>query len=157
LKMTDQELRDEMKNMLGDPEIIQKRKQFHQQLVKNQQVQGTQDADVVVTNPTHYSVAIKFDARTMDEPIIVAKGADILAFQIRTLAAEHNIPIVRKPELARTLFAEVEIGKPITFARGDHETYKMLVDVLRYAYDLKGRDFFGEINHRERMQKRRNS
>jgi len=151
LRMTDQELREELKNMLGDPEIIQKRKQFHQQLVKNQQVQGTQEADVVVTNPTHYSVAIKYDARTMDGPVIVAKGADFMALQIRSIAAEHRIPIVRRPELARILFATIEIGMPIDVS---DEHMKTLVEVIRFAYSLTGRDLRSEAEHRRRTQGR---
>ena len=154
LKMTDQEMRDEVKNMMGDPQLIQKRRQFHQELVSKQQVQGTEDADVVVTNPTHFSVAIKFDAKTMDAPVVVAKGADLLAFQIRNIAAEKNIPIVRKPLLARTLFSTVDIGKAIDYSIS-REQMQTLVEVIRYAYSLTGRDLKSEMDYRERNKHRR--
>ena len=147
LRMTDQEIRDEMKNMIGDPQIISKRRQIQREMAQQQRAQGTQDADVVVTNPTHFSVAIKFDARTMDGPVIVAKGTDLIAFQIRKIAAEHKIPVVQRPLLARTLFATVEIGEPITLIP---EHMKTLTEVLIYAYSLAGRDFLGEYDRRQR-------
>jgi flagellar biosynthetic protein FlhB len=152
LKMTDQEIRDEIKNMIGDPQILQKRKQIQQEMARQQRAQGTQEADVVVTNPTHYSVAIKFDARTMDGPVIVAKGADFMAFQIRKIAAEHQIPVVERKLLARTLYESVEIGKPITLVPEQMQT---LTEVLVYAYGLVGRDFFGEYDNRQRNRRRR--
>jgi flagellar biosynthetic protein FlhB len=136
LRMTDQQLREEYKQNEGDPEILQKRKQFHRELVKNQQVQGTQEANVVVTNPTHFSVAIKFDIRTMSYPVVVAKGADILAFQIREVAAQHRIPIVRRPVLARTLYDRIEIGQQIMI---EEEHMNTLAEVLGFAYRLTGR------------------
>jgi len=154
LRMTDQEIRDEMKNMIGDPQIISKRRQIQREMATKQRVQGTQDADVVVTNPTHYAVAIKFDARTMDGPVVVAKGSDFLAFQIRKLAAEHGIPVVERKELARTLFAFVEIGLPITLPHEHAKHMKTLVEVLKYVYDLAGRDFDAEYSYRQRTKRR---
>jgi flagellar biosynthetic protein FlhB len=151
LRMTDQEIRDEMKNMIGDPQILQKRRQIQREMATKQRTQGTSEANVVVTNPTHFSVAIKFDARTMDGPVVVAKGADFLAFQIRKIAAEHGIPVVERKELARTLFASVEIGEPVTLVP---EHMRTLVEVLKYVYDLTGRDFDGEINYRQRTRRR---
>jgi len=152
LRMTDQEIRDEMKNMIGDPQIISKRRQIQREMATKQRVQGTSDADVVVTNPTHYAVAIKFDARTMDEPVVVAKGADVLAFQIRKIAAEHGIPVVERKELARNLFAMIEIGKPIVQIPREH--MQTLVDVMLYVYSLTGRDLNGEMNYRLRSRRR---
>ena len=152
LRMTDQELRDEIKNMIGDPQIISKRRQIQREMAQKQRVQGTQDADVVVTNPTHFAVAIKFDAKTMDGPVIVAKGADFLAFQIRKIAAEHGIPVVERKALARSLFETVEIGKPITLTQEHMQT---LTEVLIYVYDLVGRDFLGEYDQRLRKRNRR--
>ena len=136
LRMTDQELRDEIKNMIGDPQIISKRRQIQREMAQKQRVQGTQDADVVVTNPTHFSVAIKYDIHTMDYPVVVAKGSDFLAFQIRKIAAEHRIPIVERKLLARTLFDRVEIGQPIMI---EEEHMKTLAEVLAYAYWMTGR------------------
>jgi flagellar biosynthetic protein FlhB len=151
LKMTDQEVRDEMKNMIGDPQIISKRRQIQREMAQKQRAQGTQDADVVVTNPTHFSVAIKFDARTMDGPVVVAKGEDFMAFQIRKIAAEHQIPVVERKLLARTLYSTVEIGKPITLPE---EHMKTLVEVLMYVYKLAGRDMDSEWNYRQRNKQR---
>ena len=136
LRMTDQEMRDEIKNMLGDPQIISKRRQIQREMAQKQRVQGTPEADVVVTNPTHYAVAIKYDIRTMDYPVVVAKGADHLAFQIRKIAAEHRIPVVERKALARALFASVKIGNPVMI---EEEHMKTLAQVIAYAYWLTGR------------------
>ena len=152
LRMTDQEMRDEVKNMMGDPQLIGKRRQFHRELINRQQVQGTEDADVVVTNPTHFSVAIKYDARTMENPVVVAKGADLLAFQIRNIAAEHHIPILRRPMLARTLFSAVEIGMPINTISREH--MQTLIEVMTTAYSLRGRDLQREMGLRDRNRQR---
>ena len=151
LRMTDQEIRDQFKQYEGSPEVKQKRRQIQQEMAKQQRVQGTEDADVVVTNPTHYAVAIKFDARTMDAPVVVAKGADFFARQIRKIAAEHGIPIVEQKALARALFDRVEIGEEV-YSNVALEHVKMLGEVLHYAYRLAGRDFIGEINRRQRSR-----
>ena len=150
LRMTDQEIRDEMKNMIGDPQIISKRRQIQREMATKQRTQGTADADVVVTNPTHFAVGIKFDARTMDGPVVVSKGSDFLAFQIRKIAAEHRIPVVERKPLARALFETVEIGEPITLVP---EHMKTLVEVLKYVYDLTGRDLDAEYNYRQRNRR----
>ena len=152
LRMTDQEIRDQFKQYEGSPEVKQKRRQIQQEMARKQRVQGAEDADVVVTNPTHFAVAIKFDARTMDGPVIVAKGADLLAFQIRRIAAEHGIPVVERKALARTLFETVEIGQPVTLVPEHMET---LTEVLIYAYSLVGRDFRSEYFQRQRSRSRR--
>ena len=150
LRMTDEELRQEIKNIFGDPQIIGKRKQIQQEMARKQRTQGTSDADVVVTNPTHYAVGIKYDAQTMEEPIVVSKGSDFLAFQIRKIAAEHRIPIVERKPLARALFETVEIGAPITLNR---EHMLTLIEVLKYAYALSGRDFDAEHSYRQRTRR----
>lgn len=152
LRMTDQEIRDEMKNMIGDPQVIGKRRQIQREMAMKQRVQGTPDADVVVTNPTHFAVAIKFDARTMEGPVVVAKGADYLAFQIRKIAAEHGIPVVERKPLARALFEKVEIGEAITLLP---EHMKTLIEVLKYVYRLAGRDFDSEYVSHQRSRTRR--
>jgi flagellar biosynthetic protein FlhB len=151
LKMTNEEVREEMKNMMGDPQILSKRRQIQREMAMKQRVEGTADADVVVTNPTHLSVAIKFDAKTMDGPVIVAKGADFIAFQIRRIAAEHGIPVVERKPLARALYNSVDIGQPITLIP---EQMKILVEILQYAYQLAGRDFDSEIKYRQRNKRR---
>jgi flagellar biosynthetic protein FlhB len=146
MKMSDNEMREEMKNMIGDPQILGKRRQIQREMATKQRVQGTPDADVVVTNPTHYSVAIKFDALTMNGPMVVAKGADFLAFQIRKIANEHGIPILERPPLARALFATAEIGQQITLTPEHMQT---LVEVIHYAYRLTGRNFDEEYARRQ--------
>jgi len=136
LKMTDEEIRQEIKNMIGDPQILSKRRQIQREMAQKQRTQGTPDADVVVTNPTHYAVAVKFDPRTMNNPVVVAKGADFLARQIKKIAAEHRIPVVEQKLLARTLYDMVEIGDAIMLT-DEHMT--TLAKVLAYAYRLAGR------------------
>jgi len=152
MRMTDEELRQEIKNMIGDPQIISKRRQIQREMAMKQRVQGTPDADVVVTNPTHFAVAIKFDARMMDNPMVVAKGADHLAFQIRKIAAEHGIPVVERKPLARALFDKVEIGMTTDVLTPDH--VKTLVEVMLYVYSLTGRDLHSEMNYRQRSRRR---
>ena len=137
LKMTDQEIRDEFKQYDGDPQIKSKRRQIQQEMAKKQRVQGTQDADVVVTNPTHFAVALKFDAQTMSSPMVVAKGADHLAFQIRKIAGEHGIPVIERKALARTLFDKVEIGQFVHMMAP--ECIQTLAEVMVAAYRLTGR------------------
>ena len=143
LRMTDQEIRDQYKQYEGSPEVRSKRRQIQREMAQKQRVQGTSDADVVVTNPTHFAVAIKFDARTMEVPMVVAKGADYLAFQIRKIAAEHGIPIVERKPLARALFDQVEIGQFIDFNKIAPEHMQTLAEVMAYVYRLTGRDPHG--------------
>jgi flagellar biosynthetic protein FlhB len=139
LKMSHQEVRDEMKNMMGDPKVINKRRGMHRDIVfgqSNGSVKGTTDADVVVTNPTHYAVALKFDPETMDMPYVVAKGCDFIAKQIRRIALENGIPIVENKPLAQTLYKTVEVGQPVN----TNEHFKALASILEYAYRLTGRN-----------------
>ena len=139
LRMTDEEIRQEVKNMIGDPQILSKRRQIQREMAMKERVQGTPEADVVVTNPTHYAVAIKYDYRTMRYPVVVAKGADFLARQIKQIAAEHRIPIVERKLLARTLYDKVEIGIPISPLLVSDEYMTMLAEVMGLAYRLAGR------------------
>ncbi|MDR0338416.1 MAG: EscU/YscU/HrcU family type III secretion system export apparatus switch protein [Planctomycetaceae bacterium] len=143
LRMSQEEMREEMKNMLGDPQVLGKRRQIQREMAMKQRggVQGTSDADVVVTNPTHYAVALKFDPETMDVPIVVAKGADFLAQQIRKIALEHGIPIIEKKLLAQALFKTVEIGQPVR----ETEHLIALAEILAYAYRLSGRNIEDEL------------
>ncbi len=138
LKMSTEELKEEMKNMLGDPQIIGKRRQMQRELATKQRqgsVLGTTDADVVVTNPTHLSIALKFDPKTMSVPVVVAKGADFLAMQIRKIAKEHDIPIIEKKPLAQALYKSFEIGQAVN----DDSLYKDMAEVLSYAYKISRR------------------
>ena len=134
LKMTTQEMREEMKSLQGDPQIVARRRAIQRQLALNRMHSAVPDADVVVTNPTELAIAIKYDHETMVAPIVTAKGAGIVAQKIRRLALENNVPIVERKELAQAIFRDVEIGKPIPA-----EQFKAMAEVLRFVYELQGR------------------
>ena len=134
LRMTKQEIRDEMKNMDGDPQIRQRRRDAHRKLAGARQLQSVKTADVVVTNPTHYAVALKYDAETMSAPTVVAKGVDELALQIRRMAAEAGVPILERPPLARQLYRDVKVGRPIPL-----DLYETFVEIMAYVYRLGGK------------------
>jgi flagellar biosynthetic protein FlhB len=134
LRMTHQEVREEMKNLQGDPQIVARRRAIQRQMVVNRIASAVPKADVVVTNPTELAVAIQYDPQEMAAPIVVAKGAGVLAQRIRKLALEHNIPIVERKPLARLLYKEVNIGRPIP-----SESYAAVAEVLAYVYQLTGK------------------
>lgn len=134
LRMTTQEVREEMKDLQGDPQIIARRRAVQRQLVLNRLADLVPKADVVVTNPTELAVAIQYDYDTMAAPIVLAKGAGVIAQRIRRLALEHDIPIVEKKPLARALYKEVEMNHPIP-----DKLYAAVAEVLAYVYRLKGK------------------
>ena len=138
LRMTTQELRDELKLTQGDPQVAARRKAVQRQLVLNRLGNAVPDSDVVVTNPTELSIVIKYEPELMDAPIVVAKGAGVIAQRIRRLALEHGVPIVERKELARSLYRQVEIGKAIP-----PDQYAAMAEVLRYVYELKGKTLPG--------------
>lgn len=134
LRMTKQEVRDELKNMEGDPHIRHRRREAHRKLAQSRELQAVKKADVVVTNPTHYAVALRYDPDTMPAPTVVAKGVDEMALQIRKIAAEHHVPILERPELARTLYATVKVGRSIPA-----DLYEAFVEIMAYVYRLTGK------------------
>lgn len=134
LKMTDEELREEIKMMNGDPQVAARRRAVQRQLVMNRMRNDVPNADVVITNPTELAIAIKFDAATMPAPVVVAKGAGHVAARIRKLALESGVPIVERKPLAQALFKHVEVGQPIPV-----EQYAAVAEVLRYVYQLQGK------------------
>lgn len=134
LKMTPQEVREEMKNLEGDPQIIARRRAVQRQLVMNRLGDLVPKADVVVTNPTELAVAIQYEPKDMAAPIVVAKGAGVLAQRIRRLALEHNIPVIERKPLAQALYRDVEVRHPIP-----REQYAAVAEVLAYVYQLKGK------------------
>jgi len=138
LKMTQQEVRDEMKNLQGDPQIIARRKAVQRQMALNRMGDSVPKADVVVTNPTELAVAIQYDPLKMKAPIVVAKGAGVIAQRIRRLALEHNIPVVERKPLAQLLYKEVEVNHPVP-----DESYATVAEVLAYVYQLKGKTLPG--------------
>jgi len=138
LRMTTQELREEMRTLQGDPQIIARRRAVQRQLTLNRLGNAVPKADVVVTNPTELAIAIQYDHEAMDAPVVVAKGAGVVAQRIRRLALEHSIPVVERKELAQALYKQVDIGKTIP-----PEQYAAMAEVLRYVYQLKGKTLPG--------------
>jgi flagellar biosynthesis protein FlhB len=134
LKMTHQEVREEMKDLQGDPQIIARRRAIQRQMVMNRISSAVPKADVVVTNPTELAVAIQYDPAEMAAPVVVAKGAGVLAQRIRRLALENNVPIVERKPLAQLLYKEVDINRPVPT-----ESYAAVAEVLAYVYQLKGK------------------
>jgi flagellar biosynthetic protein FlhB len=130
-KMSLQELKEEFKNTEGDPHIKGRLRQLRQVRMKKRMMQAVPKASVIITNPTHYAVALQYE-RGMEAPICVAKGMDALALKIREVATEHSIPIVENPPLARALHATVEVDDPIP-----PEHYKAVAEVIGYVMKLR--------------------
>lgn len=134
LKMTKQEVKDERRSVEGDPEVKKRRLRMAQEIAMQRIQAAVPDADVVVTNPTHVSVAIKYDSKSMHAPRVVAKGADYMAMRIRTVARESGVQIVERPPLARALYAATDVGQEISA-----EHYEAVAEILAYVYRLDGR------------------
>ena len=134
MMMSKQEVKDEYKNSEGDPKVKSQQKQRMQQASQRRMMQDLPNADVVIANPTHLAVAIKYDKDTNEAPVVVAKGADYLAQKIKDRARENAIEIVENKPLARMLYHNVEIGAEIP-----PELYQMVAEVLAYVYSLTGR------------------
>ncbi|MBK9189294.1 MAG: flagellar biosynthesis protein FlhB [Phycisphaerales bacterium] len=131
LKMTKHEVKDERRSMEGDPKIKGKRYEMMRKLAMQRINSVVPKADVVVTNPTHFSIAIRYDAKTMHAPRVVAKGVDDMAMRIRQVAAAHAVPIVERPPLARGLYYSVEVGQEVPT-----EFYQAVAELLAYVYNL---------------------
>ncbi len=134
LKMSKQEVKEEMKRMDGDPQIKARRREIARQMALQRARQDVPGADVVVTNPTHYAVALKYDTETMNAPKVVAKGADFMAMRIREIAIAHGIPILERPPLARGLYRLVDVGQEIP-----EQFYAAVAEILAYVYELTGK------------------
>jgi flagellar biosynthetic protein FlhB len=132
LKMSLQELKEEFKQTDGDPHVKAKIRQLRMERTKKRMMAAVPQASVIITNPTHYAVALQYD-RGMSAPVCVAKGLDNIALKIREVAAEHNIPIVENPPLARALHATVEIDEEVP-----PEHYKAVAEVIGYVMRLQG-------------------
>lgn len=132
LKMTKHEVKEEMKRMDGDPLVKRRQRETALKMLLQRMRKTVPEADVVVTNPTHFAVALKYDDRKMSAPRVVAKGADFLAQKIREIAIEHGVPIVERPPLARALYKAVEIGQEIP-----SQFYKAVAEILAYVYELR--------------------
>ena len=134
MKMTKQEVKDEYKQTEGDPHIKGKIRQKMREVSQRRMMNDVPEADVVITNPTHLAVAIKYDRENSEAPIVVAKGADYLAQKIKEVAKESEVEIVENKPLARMLYYNVEIGNEIP-----GELYQMVAEVLAYVYGIKGK------------------
>ena len=132
IKMTKQEIKDEQKDTEGDPKIKARIKSIQMQMARQRMMSAVPDADVVVTNPTHYAVAIKYDKTKAPVPIVVAKGVDYIAFQIREIAKENNVPIVENRPVARTLYNTVAINGVIP-----SDMYVAVAEILAYVFRQK--------------------
>ena len=131
LKMTKQEVKDERRSTEGDEETKRRTRQLGRQMIMQGIKRDVPKADVIVTNPTHFSVALKYDSDKMAAPRVVAKGADELAFRIRELAIAHGVPIVEKPPLARALYYSAKVGQDVK-----PEFYQAVAEVLAFVYRL---------------------
>ncbi|MEI8396544.1 MAG: flagellar biosynthesis protein FlhB [Rhodospirillaceae bacterium] len=134
MMMTKQEVKDEYKQTEGDPLVKGKLKGLRYQKARQRMMAAVPHADVIVTNPTHFAVAMQYDPTGGKAPVVVAKGADFIAANIRKLAEEHDIPIVRNPPLARALYDTVEIDQEIPA-----EHYRAVAEVITFVFKLKGR------------------
>lgn len=132
MKMTKQEVKDEFKNTEGNPEIKSRQRQVMRQASQRRMMQSVPDADVVITNPTHLAVALKYDSNVASAPIVLAKGEDYLAMKIKETARENNIEIVENKPLARMLYANVDIGQQVP-----PELYQAVAEVLAMVYQHK--------------------
>ena len=132
MKMTKQELKDEYKNTEGNPEIKGRQRQRMREASQRRMMQDVPKADVVITNPTHLAVAIKYDAEVSRAPIVIAKGEDYLAQKIREKAKENHIEIVENKPLARMLYANVDIGAEIP-----PELYQAVAEILAMVYNMR--------------------
>lgn len=134
MRMSRQEIKDEMKQSDGDPMVKQRLRQIRQERARQRMSAAVPGSSVVITNPTHYAVALKYELGEMDAPVLVAKGQDFIAAKIREIAQENDIPIVENPPLARALYAGVEIDEEIP---GEH--FKAVAEIIGYVMRLKGK------------------
>jgi flagellar biosynthetic protein FlhB len=134
LKMTKQEVKEEFKQTEGDPHVRSRIRSIQREMARKRMMAAVPEADVVITNPTRLAVALKYEAKQMDAPTVVAKGSGLVAEKIRDLAREHGIPIIENKSLAQSLFKLVEVGRTIP-----ETLYQAVAEVLAYVYGLKGK------------------
>jgi len=132
LKMTKQEVKEEMKNTDGNPQVKGRIRQLQRDMAQRRMMEDVPGADVVITNPTHFSIALKYDAERGNAPVLVAKATDIVALKIREIAKAHNVVIITAPPLARSIYYTTEIGREIP-----EGLYVSVAQVLAYVYQVK--------------------
>ena len=130
--MSLQEIKDEMKESEGSPEIKGRIRRTQMEMAQNRMMQEVPNADVIITNPSHYAIALKYDEGSGNAPILIAKGIDLIAAQIRNLAIEANVPLVAAPPLARALYYSTELDNEIP-----QGLYLAVAQVLAYIFQLK--------------------
>lgn len=135
IRMTKQEIKEEYKMTEGDPQIKGQIKSKQREMSRQRMMQAVPEADVVIRNPTHFAVALKYNSEMNNAPVLVAKGADSLAFKIIEIAQQYNIPILENRPLARALYSEVDLDREIP-----QEFYSPVAEVLAYVYSLKEKD-----------------
>ena len=135
LMMTSQEAKEEMKEMDGDPRIRQRVRQIQRQMAMQRMMKNVPTADVIITNPVRFAVALRYDPTKMAAPVVVAKGARIVAGRIRELAMQHDVPIVERPELARALYRTIEVDQPVP-----EDLFKAIAEVLAFVYRVDRRE-----------------
>ncbi len=141
LRQTKKELKEELKEREGNPQIKQRIRGLQREMAQKKMMKEVKKADVIVTNPTHFSVAIRYDVKTMVAPKVVAKGQDLIALRIRELAKQHNIPMVENVPLARTLFQTIKVGESVP-----RTLYKAVAEVLAFVYKLNKKKKVLEVN-----------
>lgn len=132
LRMSKQEVKEEHKQTEGSPEVKGRQRQIQMEMAQRRMMEDVPSADVVITNPTHYAVALRYDAKEMGAPVLVAKGSELVAGKIRQVAQENDIPILSAPPLARSIYHHTEIGEAIP-----EGLYHAVAQVLAYVYQLK--------------------
>lgn len=132
IRMSKQDIKDEYKKSEGDPKIKGKIKEKQRQMAMRRMMQEVPKADVIITNPTHYAICLKYDDGSMDAPVVVAKGVDLIAQRIKELAKEHEIAMVENKPLARTLYARVDIGQVIP-----EDLFKAVAEILAFVYRIR--------------------
>ena len=132
LRMSKQDIKDEFKNMDGDPQVKGRIRKIQMQMAMKRMMSDVPDADVVITNPSHYAIAMKYDNQTNSAPKVIAKGIDFLALKIKDIARENDIPIIENPALARSIYNQIEIDQEIP-----SEFYKALAEIFSYVFELK--------------------
>jgi flagellar biosynthetic protein FlhB len=132
LKMTQQEVRDEMKEVEGKPEVKGRIRQMQREMAQRRMMQEVPKADVVVTNPTHYAIALRYDPEKMAAPVVVAKGKDLVAANIREVAGAHDVPLIEAPVLARAIYFNTELDRPIPAA-----LFLAVAQLLAYVFQLR--------------------
>lgn len=132
LRMSKQEIKEEHKQYQGSPEVRGRIRQLQLEMVSRRMMQDVPEADVVITNPTHVAVALKYDVNAMDAPLVLAKGMDEVAQKIKEIARANDVPVIERPQLARTLYAQVEVGQPVP-----EQLFVAVAEVLAMIYRMR--------------------